>query len=316
VSLGFDEKAREWSDELRELHIAAEQRDVTEALCLLYVAMTRAIRRLEMVVLPEGVQRSEATRFSAVVRGALLCGVPADDGAIWRAPLGEDDWAAGLGSPDDMPPAPAAPMPVLRVGAEARATAVRTPSGEVGEATDVADVLGRRRGAAVHGTLIHRLFEAVEWLDDRGSTDGELFACLADAGATDAERTAAVVGFRAALAQPQIGELLRRPAHDVTVHRERSFAVLLPVREGGEELWSGSFDRLVLTREADRVVAADVIDFKTDAIRSDAALHARVERYRPQLEAYRRVAATMFGLDPERVRALLAFVTPGAVIAL
>ena len=75
------------------------------------------------------------------------------------------------------------------------------------------------------------------------------------------------------------------------------------------------FDRLVVLYDGDRAVGADVLDYKTDDLPGDdpRAVDARVEQYRPQLEAYRRAAARLLGLEPACVSARLLFVGPGII---
>ena len=82
------------------------------------------------------------------------------------------------------------------------------------------------------------------------------------------------------------------------VQNERRFAI----RESNQ-LLSGTIDRLVLMYDQDQLVAADVIDFKTDAVNQDDSngLEETVEHYRPQLKAYRSAVAKMFRLDPQRI---------------
>ena len=94
------------------------------------------------------------------------------------------------------------------------------------------------------------------------------------------------------------------------LHRERSFAV-----RDDDAILSGTFDRLVVLYDGDRAVGADVLDYKTDDVPGDdpRAVDARVEQYRPQLEAYRRAAAAMLKIEPARVSARLLFVGPGVV---
>jgi ATP-dependent exoDNAse (exonuclease V) beta subunit len=71
---------------------------------------------------------------------------------------------------------------------------------------------------------------------------------------------------------------------DVVVDCERSF-----VRIHDGALIQGTIDRLVLVRENGRVVAADVVDFKTDRLNGDAQLWRRekAEHYAGQLQEYR-----------------------------
>jgi RecB family exonuclease len=94
------------------------------------------------------------------------------------------------------------------------------------------------------------------------------------------------------------------------LHRERSFAV-----RDGDVLLSGTFDRLVALYDGNRAVGADVLDYKTDDVPGDdpRAIDARVEQYRPQLEAYRRAVVRLWGVDPARVSARLLFVGPGII---
>jgi ATP-dependent exoDNAse (exonuclease V) beta subunit len=95
------------------------------------------------------------------------------------------------------------------------------------------------------------------------------------------------------------------------VEQERRFLV-----SDGGQFWNGSFDRVVWLVEGERTVAAEVIDFKTDAIPAGnpLALAERAEFYRPQLEAYRRAAARLSGLPEERIATRLVFTFAGRVI--
>ena len=95
------------------------------------------------------------------------------------------------------------------------------------------------------------------------------------------------------------------------LERERRFLV-----PDGAKLWDGTFDRVVWLGDGDRIMAADVLDFKTEAISpGDAAvLNARTEHYRPQMEAYRSAAARLAQLPLECVATRLVFTTAGRVV--
>ena len=77
----------------------------------------------------------------------------------------------------------------------------------------------------------------------------------------------------------------------------------------------GSIDRLVLMYDSDTLVAADIIDFKSDTIDLNDAeqLSNKVEYYRPQLESYRAAIAQLYGLSPKQISARLVFVGSGLV---
>jgi len=79
---------------------------------------------------------------------------------------------------------------------------------------------------------------------------------------------------------------------------------------------NGSLDRVVWLGGGDQIVAADVIDFKTDAIAigDTNALAARTEYYRPQMEAYRRAVVRLSKLPAERVSIRLVFTSAARVI--
>jgi len=81
---------------------------------------------------------------------------------------------------------------------------------------------------------------------------------------------------------------------------------------------TGSIDRLVLMRQGGKVVAADVIDFKTDEIGSDgeSTVRDRTEFYRPQVEAYQRAVSKMYRIESERIVGRLLFLSAGIVRSL
>jgi ATP-dependent exoDNAse (exonuclease V) beta subunit len=106
------------------------------------------------------------------------------------------------------------------------------------------------------------------------------------------------LGFR-----PDVAREIQQRRVQFTVETECPFAVLEP-----DGLLSGSIDRLVVLLDGDEVVAADLIDFKTDALKAgEEAIRDRTAYYRPQVEAYRRAAAQLFRLPPQRIASRLLF---------
>lgn len=67
---------------------------------------------------------------------------------------------------------------------------------------------------------------------------------------------------------------------------------------------------------ADPLLAADILDFKTDSVEAGPAIAERAACYRPQLEAYRRAVAQVFMLDPKRITARLLFAEPGVIVSI
>jgi ATP-dependent exoDNAse (exonuclease V) beta subunit len=91
---------------------------------------------------------------------------------------------------------------------------------------------------------------------------------------------------------------------------ERGFAI-----RDGAQLLTGFIDRLVLLEDGGQVVAAEIIDFKTDLLDGgDAQQRAdKVAFYAPQLRAYQRAVSQLTHCPPERIVATLLFVEAGIV---
>ena len=129
------------------------------------------------------------------------------------------------------------------------------------------------------GTEVHELLAQVEWLGNDPDYSG----------ASDA----AVKLVREFLASDR-SAALRRPEGNCIVWRERAFDVEID----GQPV-SGVFDRVHLTLGADgKPVIAAIYDFKTDKSPVDLR-----ERYRDQFDAYRKAAAVLLGIAPEKVQA-------------
>ena len=79
---------------------------------------------------------------------------------------------------------------------------------------------------------------------------------------------------------------------------------------------TGNIDRLVLLRDGDSLVAAEVIDFKTDLIdaQNEVELRMRVEYYRGQLNAYATAVARTYGLTQDCISLQLVFVSRGTIV--
>ena len=117
------------------------------------------------------------------------------------------------------------------------------------------------------------------------------------------------------IAMPQVHAVLSKqtyqlPEISVELHRELPFAL-----HDDNSLLSGVIDRLVVRKHGDRVMDAEVLDYKTDTV-DEKSLADKVERYRPQLEAYRRAVARLLGVETDKIKTQVVFVRPGWVIDL
>jgi ATP-dependent helicase/nuclease subunit A len=320
------------SAELRELYDSATASSITEALCVIYVALTRAARRLE-IVLPFVDREREAEKDrkgelslngSVLLRYALVDDLDAEvgeDGVLWSHPESDSDWArdceaeATVDATED-----AKPSFRLAPSRGPRSAPTRSPSATEGGGSRRAGSLLQSPAGATVGTIVHRWFEECEWVEDFALDEADLHALASDATGDEALIASASNILRDSLANQALRAALSRDAYALSdgrsaeVRNEHGFSVLLGGEAGHEELWNGFIDRLVLVSDGDRVVSADVIDYKTDVAPDEATLRARTDHYRPQLENYRRIVCAQFGLEPQVVRCRLLFLTAGTVI--
>ena len=304
---------------LARVRDASDAREVREALCLLYVALTRARDRLFMLVdSPKESEKEPPATAGGVIRAAL---VPPDgpaSGVGWRA--GDAAWLDRDASAVE----PAEPRRSLdareRRVSFIESSVVRTrraapPSAhEAGRLAQAIAIGGGR--AADRGTAIHALFEQVGFLEDGVPDEALLDRALRRVlprrdGAWRAERLAE---FRTMLARPAIARVLARPADGpAQVWQERRF-----VSVDGGAVRQGVIDRLVAVGASGSWTRAEIVDFKTDALDGDppsrASLEAKTALYRGQMMAYREEVARQLGLSPQAISAKLVF-TSGGVVA-
>lgn len=266
------------------------ERAVYDELCLLYVGMTRAKAHLEIFV------RSDAKGLGSVA-WAGLGGV----GAEWQS--GSDVWMQEQESPAAgtiaTPPVWARPSAVPNAwsGPEQPWRIATVRPSELGASPDVARLLSTDVSAADLGLEIHRLLEAVEWLED---ASGDPEAWVEQTGPLT---SAAAARVRAALERGELSSSLPRAAFvnrwegvtELSAERERSISVVVDV-EGRPTLVRGRIDRLVLGRREGRVVRCAVFDFKT----GDPG-----DRGPAQLDLYRRAIAKAYGLSVSAVEGAL-----------
>ncbi len=279
---------------LAELDQAERAESAYEALCRLYVALTRAKRALYVVVEPVG--RSRSRNLPKLLQGAL--------GETWST--GDRDWWRGM-EPVEVIEEKVAEL-AAGVAPERRSRLLaRTPSGDGDAVLPGATWFSRRAGGkAKRGTDAHALLATLEWWHD----DAELSAWAA-ARAKEDWSAPLVQWLVEAVAQPGVRGVFARPAAGgkVDLWTERAFEVVL------DSVWlSGSFDRVVIRHDADgRVESATVYDFKTDMVDAVAA-EERAARYRDQVKSYVAVVARLAGMEAAAVRGELVFLSAGVVV--
>ncbi|MHB1167883.1 MAG: UvrD-helicase domain-containing protein [Longimicrobiales bacterium] len=320
-------KLRALFPDLQELQGADDQlfrNELRDGLSILYVALTRAKHALHVIVKPnQGRGRSGARimlRTLAPEHDAFAEG----DVVIER---GDPQWyevererraaeaavpVAGA-APGEAPRSASARIELTTPGVRRRALPRRSPSQLEGNGRVDLGMLLRLSAAAGRGSVAHRWFEEIGWLED-GIPGDEALAAIArevDGGLSHDETVALLTSFREWLRQPALARLLRRsewPTGSSVAHEVPFLA-----REG-DTMVEGFIDRLVLTRTDGRVTSAALIDYKTDAVTSGREVEDRTSHYVPQVQAYRRAVCRMYGLEPAAVEAWLVFLEAGAVV--
>jgi ATP-dependent exoDNAse (exonuclease V) beta subunit len=329
--------------EIQDDYTNSHEQDVREALCRLYVALTRPKHAL-YVILPPSTNEKLPRSPAGLIRAALTDGSRLEAGQLvyedgdrqWYQRVSAEDAAqadADGGGPTDV----RRPVPLAKMVDGRRRGLVRVaPSRHAGHASvRLGDVLREPDAAALgRGTVVHAWLEQIDWLDERLPSDDQLTVIATQIGFPEAELDALLGTFHRMLKAPALRRVLSRASYqtsedlcfpppvvvdllasrmEMTVRCEHPIAY----RRGGE-LVTGSIDRLVLCKREGTVIAADVIDFKTDAVTParEPEWSQRIEGYRPQLAAYAEAVSSIYSLPRERIATRLVFVQPGVVVDL
>ena len=255
---------------LSEVYRRNQSGEELESVANYYVAMTRA-KRAMTIVLPPAPKKALARKFSGYVREALGLGVASGEDIELFAESPKDEGDGG----ETQPLSP--PERTERVRLRRRLPSKTFVSGM--SAGDLFAPKFRSRDAAKkRGEEMHRLFEAIEWIDP-SALKNELEAEI--------------------IAKPEWREAFVRPEGMKELWRERSYELY---SAGAWE--SGVIDRAVFTEGG-----AEVYDFKTNRRRageSDEDFRQRLNvSYAAQLESYRRAVNALTGIPLERIRAKL-----------
>jgi len=294
MSLIGTKELREHSPVLGQMYQRWRERAAYEELCLLYVGMTRAKSHLELFVRPAGKGLG-----AAAWNGLHASGHEFEVGDREWLEHASEDTPGTRGSPAPTWTSPEAASARHSRSREPWRIATVQPS-NLGVRQNVADLLAAGTSATDLGTEVHRLLEAVEWLEDMPEDP----MCWIQDHTPQTARAADRI--RASLASGALAGLLSRAGIeerwgsglDLSAERERAVAV--PVELGGRPtLVHGRIDRLVIGRRAGRVDRCLIVDFKTGALD---------EHGRTQLEIYERAVAKMTGTPAEAVESELVLV--------
>ena len=328
VSIGLSRELCPIDETLNEMYASTYGHAISDALCVLYVAMTRSRYELHIVLEPTKLSKKKAGSTNADV---LLCALTGDfhapaDSVVYQHPMPvEKIMMAGQATAENIggrlqdpkePDVSGHPVQTARVRlsetAQYRRGLASVSPSELEGSTVVQgnQVLQPRRSATLdRGTAMHEWLSDIEWFET-APTQSQLLARLDDHHIGPGLLNKWANEFLEMLRQPKLQALLAMPSGQSKatslVRNEQPFAVKVPAGTNFahrtirlENQLSGIIDRLIVGREGEQIVSAHVIDYKTDFIDEEnpEAVDLLVHRYAPQLAGYRFAASKLLSID-------------------
>ena len=312
-------------------------RAVNESLCLMYVALTRAIHSLQIIVKPR-ISQSKENKLPKTYAGLVRAAIAPDAELTPETTLyesGHPQWFKELGPSSKTIDEPIVGIPssiqFKRSSVTRRFQRIAPSSKETKVAVRFETLLptGPSNGRE-KGTLFHAWLEEIDWIEN-GLPKVETLRTVADRhGLQHLDIDECLVEFQKIIARSELERLLTRETYfseyspipteilsqldknsiKISVFNERNFSIIQDF-----SLVAGSIDRLVTISSEGKILAADIIDFKTDSLPNDLiAINDRVDYYRGQLQAYRMAASKFLSIEPERITARLALLRLGKVV--
>jgi ATP-dependent exoDNAse (exonuclease V) beta subunit len=176
---------------------------------------------------------------------------------------------------------------------------------------------------AIVGTLVHRWFEEIIWLDDfqwdrkamkelalRTLTPEQMPLIRIDDWLTVMEgylKSQSVIDSISRSRYASWTSATKQPL-TLEVTNERGLLKIVD-----QKLLRGTIDRLVLGLDRGKVVRAEILDYKTDSLNAKMTVEAwcrdRIEHHGPQLRLYRRVLCEQFGLEENQITLTLVLLS-------
>lgn len=291
---------------------------LAEALCVFYVGLTRAKRALYLYTAPSS---SSKKRWGSVLHSIFATSEQRSEKGAVIQQWGNPDWHSEIVRENEMKLA--APMPKIakrkmkiRTDSHAKRTIPWLRPSSLSKRTDHVNLGNKWKtqdhaGSAI-GKLVHRWFEEIDgWIEDYKPNKKQLIE-IAAAHLTAEELNYIRIDdwldrFLGYCKMNSITSCLSSSRYDAW-HRPRILKLevsterkLLQIID--DQLLSGVIDRCVLGFDGDKVVRAELIDFKTDMRPNKHDLNEwirdRAEYHSPQLRAYGLALQKQYGLKSE-----------------
>ena len=276
---------------------------LTEALCLLYVAMTRAKHTLIMLLpTPPKKGAYSSDSYASLLVQKLAPGAELSAGNVLYE-IGEPVHLPATGENSERTRVQLSqrrPQPNSLRERTSRA------SGKAGHLT------APRRKALKLGNLAHHLLEQCQWNDI--SRDAAMASLKARFPREESIHEEAVTLVCEAFTKGPFADLFDE---DLTRQRlgcgkedqivvEAEVPILTRI---GDRDFHGIIDRMVLRRVGNRVVSAELIDFKTDTLARDSV--DLIEKYQEQMQKYRQAVHSGWGIPIENIDLKIAHINSG-----
>jgi ATP-dependent exoDNAse (exonuclease V) beta subunit len=271
-------------------------RNVFEALCLLYVAMTRARQGLYCLAHPPARNSSQTTWHQLFEIALSSDKEPEVDGLIsWHASFGDAAWHTHGSKREQqvVPPVTLEPIsgPTPTTGSFLQRAASPSQESHAEEtfAEELRSTVGRQ-----FGTRMHDLLSLVEWVDTGDAGQVEQVAGTFPADLRDRVKR---------LLESDCGrEVFTEPDEPCALWREKPY-----VLRRDNRVSYGIIDRAVVYHDnAGNPIRVVIYDYKTDSL--DPARPAEeqlLEKYQLQLERYCEAVAVLTGLPIDKIFARL-----------
>jgi ATP-dependent exoDNAse (exonuclease V) beta subunit len=310
-------------DELQTMHAQHRARTINEALCLLYVAMTRAVHALHVIV--DSKQKPESLRASTIMVNSLS--EEALEPATTLREIGQADWYEHHQAkfderrPEQVTHETQTTKPIQLADAgkrRRRNLELVKPSAHETGVVSMSQLLEPTKSLErARGSLIHAWLELIRWLDEGLPEDRELLKIAGQFARPGLEINSELNWFKKTLEAPSMLQELESNQYRSQVSSELFPDLASELIDGSIELKvqqerrivyrtdtemiNGIVDRVVLYQQDGKVIAADVIDYKTDSATTTEDIERLKTIYRPQLEKYGRAMQTLYKLDEDRV---------------
>ncbi len=289
----------------------ARQQDAQQAEAedqrLLYVAMTRAKEKLIVnghLRNKDGQVTADGWLGSLLDAGGILPGALLDQAGAWQrfSLPGEGEWAIWLAPVDaaipSAPSAPALAWPASAARPLYMPLAVPQPAVQARQPRPIS-LEPRTPPARVVGDMVHKALQ--RW---RFPGDAQLEPLLRTHAQEEGLLDETLLHQAMLQAERLLGRFQNDPLYaemNGALERYHEVAYTTPSPDAGQVAW-GFIDCLYRTP-----AGWVLVDFKTDELRSQAALDAAVEKYRPQLERYHEAAQKLIGIPPRSLMCFLNF---------